>query len=153
MVAHDFSFRQAEKTKAGEKLSEAGLAILALVGAPVLSVIGVLIASAFTRRTGRESNDTDAFTAITNVLMKQVGDLTTRVESLEKDNKAQKLELDSAREEVRTTREEAEKARGEANRLGIRVTSLERYVKKLVGEWPLGTPLPTPDDPMIIDGL
>lgn len=113
---------------------------------PVTAVIGALLGSLLLRRTGKESNETNQFTSITNALFKRaeqqdkdMADMRVEITELKKQYTAQAAELGNVQRELDDERE----ATKELKRVNA---SLVRYVSKLSRLWPQGTTLPEPDE-------
>lgn len=125
---------------------------LSFVLPALLGFISVLVAQAVTRRSQREqnqntgtANETTQFEAITNALFKRVEALEKTVKSLEDANAEAKAALALKDRENDLILDELADMR--------RVNgALIRYIKKLTRAWPNGTTLPSPDEPLDIDG-
>ena len=128
------------------------LTSLAPAGAAVIAaVVASLITAAFLRRTGKEQNDTSAFTAITDKLFRLVEEAEERIANLEGEVKELKLERAENRRLITESEDRVDNLEGEVKSLRGVNGRLSRYVGKLVRNWPQGEHLPEPDEPVTWD--
>lgn len=127
--------------------------ILSLVIPSAIALIGIAIGHFLLRRSTRESNNTDAFTVVTDKLMVLVNNAEARIIKLEErvkelenaltaqesENKALHLENTGLHREIAEVKAEL----GEVKRLN---NSLSSYVEKLIRHWPQGITMPEPDE-------
>ncbi len=113
---------------------------------PVLSFLAIVVGHLVARRTGKESNETTSFTAITNALFKRAEQadedilgLRAEIKEVRDLNAAQGVELEAVKTELDLERDSTK----DLKRVNA---SLVRYISKLTRLWPQGTPVPEPDE-------
>lgn len=122
---------------------------LLAIGIPsVIALVASVIGYFLLRRSSKESNDTNAFSAVTDQLFALNKVLTEKLTALEL--KVTKLEADKVQHEQENTELRRKLETVEAELRDVRVVNgaLGRYLGKLVRLWPVTVTLPQPDEPV-----
>lgn len=115
---------------------------IASIGIPVSAVLAAWVTAILVRRSNREANDVNAFKAVTDQLFELNEKLTERVEKLEVKLAERDAIIKSQDQAISVLEDELSEQR--------RVNgALNRFVKKLLAQWPQGTIMPpVPDEPL-----
>lgn len=129
------------------------IALLPILIPSTIAVIGSIIAALIAARRGKESNNTDAFEAVTTQLFKLNTDLRTDVDGLKaevillkKQAIAKDEENSSLHHENGQLHEEMAVIRDELAEVKRRGGAVANYLGKLMGAWPPGLPMPEPEE-------
>lgn len=133
---------------------------LSFVFPSIITLIGVIVANLWIRRSARErnqndrevaddTNGTNAFTTITNQLFKLNDDLREEVDTLKKQVGTLMRDAAHYKEQIGQLTEDLEET-DKKWRSQISVTrQLANYIKLLIAAWPMGAgPIPDPDPPI-----
>ena len=122
--------------------------ILAIAIPSLVALFASVVGYFLLRKSSKESNDTNAFSAVTDqlfalnkILTDKLMDLEKKVLSLEADKALREHENDALKDKLDAVESELRDVRVVNGALG-------RYLGKLVRLWPVETTLPQPDEPV-----
>lgn len=115
---------------------------LAILIPSLLGIVAGLGGSFLLRRSTKESNETDAFSAVTDQLFKLNDDLREDVDALKTEVATLKEERGTLRQENSTLRGELDQVRTELDSVKEANGSLAAALKNFIAAWPIGFSMP-----------